>query len=251
MTTCPRCGRIAEDEIVCGNCGLSLALIRRAAAEAGSGALIDEFAAEDDSGDGGRDVRVWRFVGLVALVCVLAAAAAIVLLHQHGSGKRNAGLPVLAAPGTTASTSGLTPASTTRRPSTSSLPSTRVTPSPSRSTSPRPSRTATRSTSSTPTSAPPSTPPSRTRAIPARSVQVAQGAVATQCGPHCYLVSVTLSGFPSGSYRVTCQATRGGLFGQYTTSSSVSAQCSYRRPNDSVWVVVDGRYRSNTLAWPR
>jgi hypothetical protein len=64
-------------------------------------------------------------------------------------------------------------------------------------------------------------------------------------------VSVLLSGFSGGAHQVTCQAGRGGTFGQYTTSSQASAQCAYRRPNDSVWVVVDGQYRSNTLAWAR
>jgi len=60
---------------------------------------------------------------------------------------------------------------------------------------------------------------------------------------------VSLTGFGRSAHQVACWAGHGGLFGQYPTSSSTSSGCSYRHPHDVVWVVVDGRYRSNTVAW--
>jgi hypothetical protein len=75
------------------------------------------------------------------------------------------------------------------------------------------------------------------------------GAPDQQCGPHCYRVVVTLADFPSGTHRVACWGGHGGLFASYTTSAVTSATCSYRKPHDSVWVIVDGTYRSNTVSW--
>jgi hypothetical protein len=59
---------------------------------------------------------------------------------------------------------------------------------------------------------------------------------------------VRLINFGAGVHSVRCQSARGGEFGSYSTSATISTGCSYRRPNDSVWVVVDGR-RSNTVVW--
>src|SRR6266498_500158 len=95
MTTCPRCGRVADDEIVCPNCGMSLALARLSAAQSAPGLMDDlgaeagaEVAAEegaDESEGSSRDVKMWRLAALVCLTCLLAATTAIVLLNQHGS----------------------------------------------------------------------------------------------------------------------------------------------------------------------
>jgi len=60
---------------------------------------------------------------------------------------------------------------------------------------------------------------------------------------------VTLSAFPSGAHAVACYSAREGLFDSYTTSAIASAGCAYKRPRDSVWVIVDHTYRSNTVSW--
>lgn len=62
MTTCPRCGRDADDEFVCAECGAFL-------------------AADQDEGPAG-DVPVRRVALIAVLVCLLAVGAAAVLLRR-------------------------------------------------------------------------------------------------------------------------------------------------------------------------
>jgi hypothetical protein len=252
MTTCPRCGRVADDEIVCADCGMSLALTQRMAAVAAAHAeaapappdgLLDEFGSEPAADEPARDVRVWRLAAIVCATCVLAAVVAIVLLNQHGSRHRsNVGLPLTSGPATTrdgqassSSTAQSTQASA--HPSTSASP-TKSSTSPSKSkTSPKASPVSDRSTSAAQGSG----------SIP--SVHAARGALDPSCGPHCYHLVVTLSGFSGGAHQVTCFSDHGGELGSYTTSSTTSSGCSDRRPHDSVYAVVDGRYRSNRVTW--
>jgi hypothetical protein len=78
-------------------------------------------------------------------------------------------------------------------------------------------------------------------------VELAKGALAT-CGPHCFNLIVTLRNFGAGTHTVTCWSGHDGQFASYSTTETTSSQCSYRRPNDTVWVVVDG-HRSNAVIW--
>jgi hypothetical protein len=80
-------------------------------------------------------------------------------------------------------------------------------------------------------------------------VHAAKGSPDPTCGPHCYRLVVTLSSFASGTHQVTCWSLHSGAFGSYTTTSTTSAGCSFRRPNDSVWAIVDGSHRSNRVTW--
>jgi hypothetical protein len=250
MTTCPQCGRVADDEVVCADCGMSLALTRRMAAVqaaqatavvAPAGGLMDEFAPdepEDDHPD--RDVNVLRLAAIVCITCLVAAAIAVLLLRQDGSSPKHAALPF-----STSSGAGSGAASTANAGPASGRTSTTTAAGPSPSPSSSPSRTKSRSASPSPS-------PSRSRtslASATRTVRVAKGAADADCGPHCYRLVVTLSAFPGGTHHISCVALRGGVFGTYTTSSTTSSGCSYRRPNDSVWAVVDNTYRSSTLNW--
>lgn len=264
MTTCPHCGRVA-DELVCADCGMSLALVRRAAdleaaraaaaaRAAGIGAstspdLLDDLASEDADSD--REPKAWRLPALVGVTCLLALATAIVLLQQHGSPPSDdLGLPVTSSPaGTGVSTPGV-PSGPSRasgisdgpsRPS--GVPTSPGTPSATKS-KPSASQAAHRSSSA------PTTPRTTTRPpAPTGSAHLTKGALDDQCGPHCYRLIVTLSGFASGTHQVACWSSHGGMFASYRTSSATSSDCSLQKPNASVWVVVDGRSRSNTVAW--
>jgi hypothetical protein len=250
MTTCPRCGRDADDEIVCADCGMSLALTQRMAAVAAAQAsvpppagLLDEFGPEPETDEPERDVRMWRLAAIVCLTCVLAAVVAIVLLNQHGSPHRsNAGLPFTTAPGTSpggASSSGSSAGESSRdasaQPSSPSVTKSSASPSKSKKTSAPASPVSDRSTSSP--------------AGPTPTVQIARGASDPTCGRHCYRIVVQLSAFTAGSHRIACISSHGGQFGSYTTSSTTSSGCADRRPHDSAYVIVDGKYRSNTVSW--
>jgi hypothetical protein len=252
MTTCPRCGRVAGDEIVCAQCGMSLALVRRNAAARSTGP-IDALALAEDGGADTRDVKLWRVGALVGLTCLLAAAAAIVLLNQHGSGKADLGLPRTTAPSRAAP-----PLDPSVDPSGGPTRVPAETPTAVKITGPAPptrskaSQAAARSTSTASrraTSAPPSRAARTSSAAPGRSVHLVKGALDRPCGPHCYYLVVTLVAFPGGTHSVACWAGRGGLFARYTMTAATSATCFYKRPRDSVWVVVDGTDRSNTLGW--
>jgi hypothetical protein len=59
---------------------------------------------------------------------------------------------------------------------------------------------------------------------------------------------VTLSNFSAGSHTVKCFSQHDGEFGSYTTSATTSSECTFRRPNDTVYVVVDGHH-SNAVIW--
>jgi hypothetical protein len=250
MTTCPRCGRVAGDEIVCAGCGMSLALARRSAADAG---LIDSLGLAETGGaaPAGRDARLWRLALLVCAICVLAVVGALLLLHQHGGRPADlagaptttAGSPSPSPAGTPAVTSSPTPSPTGSPAPRTPAPST----SPSTGRSGSPSEVALHSTSPargtvarTSAGRPPGTP---------RSVALARGGAGTQCGPHCYSLVVTLAGFPGGSHAVACFSGHSGRFGGYSTTAATSSGCTFKRPHDTVWVLVDGRYRSNTLTW--
>src|SRR4051794_5397309 len=74
MTTCPRCGRVADDEFVCGECGA--------------------FLAADDEQPAG-EVSVRRVTVLALLVCLAGVGAAAVLLHQDGGRKTDGVAPPL------------------------------------------------------------------------------------------------------------------------------------------------------------
>jgi hypothetical protein len=254
MTTCPQCGRVADDEIVCAGCGMSLALTRRmAAAEAASsasaaeqqpaappGGLLDDFGSEPETGESARDVRLWRLAALVCVICVLAATAAILLLHQHGSPHRpHVGLPLTTSLATSPATSPSSPAA-------------RATPT---STRPSLSQTATKSTAApSRTKRPPTTSPVADSSTSAHTgsalgAHVARGSLDPSCGPHCYQLVVTLSGSAGGAHQVTCWSTHGDQLGSYTTASTTSSGCTDRRPRDSVYAIVDGRIRSDTVSW--
>jgi hypothetical protein len=243
MTTCPRCGRVADDEFVCPACGMSLALARRPKPEGSSG-LMDAlgFGAADEAGDAPArsDVRAWRLAAVLTVGCLVTAILALVLLRSGGSQH-----PEVAAPPSTSGSSsapfapGGTSAPGSPPTTTAALTSTSLTPSRSASASHTRSHAAS-----------PSSPAPATSAVAAtRAVRVSKGASDTACGPHCYRVNVALSGFPGGTHRVACWSAHGGLFGSYGTSALTSAKCAFRRPNDTVWVVVDGTYRSNAVVW--
>jgi hypothetical protein len=248
MTTCPRCGRVADDEFVCADCGMSLALIRRARPQPAPG-LIDAlgFAEEEDAvaPPTQPDVRIWRLAAVVGIGCLVVATFAILLLRSGGSPTAHRGaLPV----STTPATSSAVPRSSELQSSdlrSRATPTSSVARTPTRTkSSPTPSPTHSRRRATSSSAAP------RTRTLAeTRAVTVAKGALTGQCGPHCYQLVVSLSGFPGGTHRVACWAQRGGMFGNYTTSANTSAACAYKRPNDSVWAVVDGRYHSNTITW--
>lgn len=247
MTTCPRCGRVADEEIVCPDCGMSLALARRASETAVTADLTDALGFGDEAAPAAPDVRVWRLGALVLACCVFAAAAAFLLLRQHGSGQHDTALPV----SSTSSSTGPTPSSS------SAATSTGAPTQPVARTSATPSTTKPASSHGEPSSSAVTSGSSQNQgssprsslASATRTVHAAQGALDESCGRHCYRLVVTLSAFPAGSHRVTCWALRGGVFGSYTTSSTTSTGCAYRHPHDSVWVIVDGRYRSNTVSW--
>lgn len=250
MTTCPRCGRVADDEIVCADCGMSLALARRtaavqaahaSAAAAPAGGLMDEFASDESGPDEpARDVNVLRLAAIVCITCLLAAATAVLLLHQHGTTNKHNALPFTTSSGAGSSPAG--PYTSSRAGSTRPDGTTQTTPSPTPSRSKSPTA-----------SARPSTPRNRASrtslASATRTVRVAKGSLDSGCGPHCYRLVVTLSGFSGGTHQVTCWSTHGDQLGSYSTSSSTSAGCTDRRPRDSVYAIVDNRYRSNTVSW--
>lgn len=251
MTTCPRCGRVADDEFVCAGCGLLLVGVQREEAPS-------------------TEVSLRRLAAFVVLICALAAGTAFVLLRQGGGGGQEphlaAPLGTDSSPGPAPNGQGWTPRGTSRsgapasatdsastkaasttaksstaRRSTSAAASTstaaarRSTATSSTSAAPRPTTSAART--STTTTNPASTP---------RTVHLTKGSA---CGQHCYWLVVNLSGFSGGAHTIVCWAGHGGLFGRYTTSSQTSSGCKYSHPHDAVWVVVDGSYRSNTVAW--
>jgi hypothetical protein len=78
-------------------------------------------------------------------------------------------------------------------------------------------------------------------------VTLTKGALAT-CGPHCFPLVVRLTNFSPGTHTVNCFSGHDGQFGSYSTSATTSSGCTYRRPNDIVYVEVDGR-RSNAIIW--
>ena len=249
MTTCPHCGRVA-DELVCANCGMSLALTRRAAdleamraaaaLRAARGAdLLDDFAS-DDGLRSRRDGKAWRLLALVAVTCLIAISIALVLLQQHGSPTGGTGLPLPTAHGGPASDG------TSRVSGTSPAPSSATAhpPTPSPTTSkPTASQAAHRNSTSArpPTHRPPPG--------PTPSVHVVKGAADGACGPHCFQLIVTLSAFAAGTHHVDCWTSHGGQFASYDTSAVTSSDCAVQKPNASVWAVVDGKYRSNSVGW--
>jgi hypothetical protein len=236
---------------------MSLALARRAVADAEAARaalaaasaaaapdLLDELASEEELAGSPGDAKTWRLAALVGVTCLLAIATAIVLLRQHGSPNDDVGLqlppnssprgstpsassPASGSSPSAATTSGGTPSSTTPKPTASQAAH--------RSTSTKPTPT----TAATHRGAPGTNP----------SVHAAKGALDQDCGPHCYQLVVTLSAIPAGTHSVACWSSHGGMFASYQTSAVTSSDCSLQKPNASVWAVVDGKYRSNTVAW--
>jgi hypothetical protein len=247
---------VADDEVVCADCGMSLAAAQ-GSAESSAG-LMDElgFAEERDSWT--IEVRTWRVAAFAGVACLLITATAILLLQQDGSRKPTVGLPapttVTGAPDEFPG-----PSSFAVWPTTSAIPSVspshRATSTKSRTRSASPSSTGpAASTSAAPTSSGPRTSPAPTTSSSSvvRSVHLSKGALDVRCGRHCYHLVVSLSGFPSAAHQVTCwSSARGGRsFGSYTTTSVVSTNCAYTSNGSAaVWVVVDSTYRSNTVAW--
>ena len=257
MTTCPRCGRVADDEFVCADCGAFLAGVE---------------------GEEAPAVRVGRVAVLVLVVCLLGAVGAVVLLNGGGGGHRaDPGIPLisgpvelssapLGAPGesgpgnsshstigsATTSASASVSSSASASPTTKSSSASRHRSTSAAPTSVRPSSSAPRATSRAPH---PSTSHSSSRPPPSTSqppppqpvVRLAKGGAAS-CGPHCYSLVVSLTGFGGGSHNVSCFSGHTGEFGHYSTSAATSSGCSYGHPHDTVWVTVDGT-RSNTVAW--
>lgn len=249
MTTCPRCGRVADDEFVCAGCGA--------------------FLAGSEGAGPAATVSVRRVAVLVLVVCLLALGGAALLLHGGGGGHRvDLSIPLgtsrvelstvpLGAPDDSSAGAGTSSAPRSHsRPSTAS-----PTASPRRDRSAARNASPTRGTSTRPapssSSSPPSTshpspspPPSTSRhPSPPAAPAVALGQHSSgTCGPHCHTLVVTLSGFPSGAHQVSCYDDHARQFASYTTSSTTSSGCSYDRPNASVYVIVDGT-RSNTVSW--
>jgi len=257
MTTCPRCGRVADDEFVCADCGAFLA---------------------GGEGEDAPAVRVGRVAVLVLVVCLLGAVGAVVLLSGGGGGHRaDPGIPLISGPVELSSaplgvpgesgpgnSSGTTIGSATA--SASSSASSSASPSPTKSssasarrstsaapTSVRPSSSTPRSSSPAPhpstSHSSPSPPPSTSQPPPPQPVvRLAKGGPAASCGQHCYSLVVSLTGFGGGSHNVSCFSGHTGEFGHYSTTAATSTGCSYGHPHDTVWVIVDGT-RSNTVAW--
>ncbi|HKC28254.1 MAG TPA: hypothetical protein VKB75_09605 [Jatrophihabitans sp.] len=251
MTTCPQCGRVGDGEIVCAQCGKFLA------------PLIDKQPIEDDDGQSGlsglgfashaapgtMDVRTWRVLAFAVGTCLLLALGAFLLLHQPTGPTSKVAQPLATAGSTSpfatlptglasASATSATRSSHPARPSTS-----RVHPHTTAHSASPTLITTTRAT------AKPSTPtPSHIRHV-TPSVAAAKGSPGFLCGPHCFYVDVTLSGFPAGTHSISCYSDQRGQFASYVTSSRTSAVCEYSKNNDTVWVIVDGRYKSNTVQW--
>jgi hypothetical protein len=236
---------VADDEIVCPACGMSLALARRARPQP---ALTDTlgFAAADDAPSAYRDVPARRLVALLFLGCLVVAATALLVLDAGKPARHETALPLPSAPRSSSAAS--VPVEDRSQTATPLSTGTRATPA-----RPTATRTPTRAASSARPHPVPSrsgSPAPATSAVAeTRSVRVSRGAVDTACGPHCYRVAVSLSGFSAGTHQVACWAGHAGEFGGYRTSAGTSASCAYRHPHDVVWVIVDGRYRSNSVLW--
>lgn len=264
MMICPRCGWAADGGVVCAHCGMSLAAAQSDAEDAAL--FMDDLGFAEGQESSAREVRPWRLATLVVITCLLVTATAIVLLQQGGSHKA---ADVLPAPTDSASASGeSTPGFPTDLLSRSSTVKSAVASHhPTRSATASRSGTATRSATSSPSAPGASTsvvltqtssaihsPSSSTSVAPppppptVRTVTLARGSLDSGCGPHCYRLVVTLSGFSSGAHQVSCRSDRGTI-GVYTTSSTTSSDCAYSRHNVNVWVVVDSAYQSNTVTW--
>ena len=266
MTTCPRCGRVADGELVCSTCGLSLAAFHRDAEDAG--ALMDDLGFEDDreafavgadTSAASASPATWRVATFALVTILLIGVTAVFLINMGGgSGKTPVAEPSVSQ--TSNDPVGLPNSLPSTSTSTNKVPQTHLPPlgatPPARSSStasstpsssaassaPRSSTSSSPSQSSSPrTSTPP--PP------PAPSVTLAQGAPAQGCHHRCFALAVTLVDFASGPHQVTCLSSSGGEFGSYTTTVIHSAGCAYPANGASVWVVVDGTYKSNVVIW--
>jgi hypothetical protein len=259
MTTCPQCGRVADGEIVCAQCGKFLAPPAGQQASPPvdendtSTGLMNELGFTSGEAPRSMNVRTSRVLAFAVVTCALVAFGAIVLLHQHNGPSSNAAQPLVTASGTPSGAS-FAPLPTAI---TSPLPSaTRHTHSARPTRSRAHPRSTTASASATPTevattrttTAPRTPTPSPTRPVSA-SVVAGKGSPGFLCGPHCFYVNVTLSGFPAGTHSIACHSQRRGEFAGYATSSRTSAVCEYAKQNDTVWVLVDSRYQSNTVQW--
>jgi hypothetical protein len=208
-----------------------------------------------------REARPWRMAALAAGTCLVAIVVAIILLQVGGGGSnKDVGLPITtdgpSSPALITSPGPTNPTSTQRahpitRPSTSARPTRSRT------------RTSTASTSQAPTTASstahPSQPPSSTPAppstshVPQPSVFLAKGPRDYLCGPRCFFLQVTLTNLPGG-HHVVCEARSrhaqtATAFSSYDTTSPTSTVCSFDGQHDSVFVVVDDIYHSNTITW--
>jgi hypothetical protein len=209
------------------------------------------------------DPRTWRIAGFVGAFCVVAIAAAIVLLNQGGTPQRrnvDLALPsstptvqLSAAPASpTAPTAGATTTYPVyhRHPKASTSPTAttghvlRTTGSSLTVVLPPP--TYVRSPSPPPTSSATSPPPT------GASVSLTEGPRSHACAGsmnRCHVLVVTLTNLYGGQ-RVECYANNALVpFSSYITASPVSYGCAYSRAGATVWVVVDGIYESNRVVW--
>ena len=270
MTTCPRCGHVAHDETVCNNCGLFLANLDSDAA--GTAGLMDDLGFVDDDQEaaevlgagaattsGASTLRV-ATIAVVSILLIAVGAVFLINMHSGSSNKSVAGpsesqstVPV----GLPNSASSTTPIATSS--ASSSVPYTHLPPlnpsSKSKSSSAsRPSTSASSTrTSGTSTSAPPTGTTTGTSSNPPppppQSVTLSKSPN-PQCGqrPHCGYLFVSLTNFPIGPHEVVCESGVSGQIGNYTTTSESSVSCSYEG-HGTVWVVVDGSYKSNVVLW--
>jgi hypothetical protein len=226
--------------------------------------FMDEFD-DDQHAASERDPRAWRMAALAAATCLAAVAVAIVLLRLGGGGgtQRDVSLPIVtggpsspalisppvATPDQRSSIPAIKRLHTSARPTRARTTAARTT-----STHPRPGSTPPSTTARTSTATPPPTsqPPS-TPAAPQPGVLLAKGGRDFRCHSQCYFLAVTLTNLPGG-HRIVCEAEspqhqRVRVFGSYDYDSTQTPGCSYSRTGDLVWVVVDNRYRSNTVTW--
>jgi len=271
MSTCPRCGHVADGELVCSNCGLSLAGIQSDAEDAF--ALMDDLGFEDD-----RDVFVvgaatpatgttpatWRVATFAIVTILLIGVTAIFLINTGGgSGKTPVAEPSVSQ--TSTIPVGLPDSQPPTATSTKSVPQTHLPPlgatpsarssgssSSASSSSPSSSGASSAPGSSTSSSPPQSSSPQSSTPPPpppTPSVTLAQGSPAARSCHKCVVLAVTLVDFAIGPHAVTCFSSSGGAFMSYTTVAMHSADCAYPSNGASVWVVVDGKYKSNVVVW--
>lgn len=227
-----------------------------------SGEFMDALGFAEGRDVSTRDARTWRVAVLVVLTCLVALASAILLLdHRGGQSHLNADVVF---PSTTPTervapapeSFGLLPTaavSTAPHPVRKLLRTTRAAPSSTvrmRPTSSARSQPPVAPPTTSTLPAPPTTPTPTPTPSPARTVTLAKGPRDQICQPHCYFLVVRLTNFV-GEQHVECFSSLDPSvpFDSYDTPFAVSDNCYYNRPGATVWVLVDGVYKSNELTW--